>query len=399
HVVECGTDKVLKTSAVYGANASGKSNLYRAFEAMQGYVLQSLNFGGDIGSAMSVPDFSLAPFVLDMDSRKKEIPFEVFFYHADTQHSYNYGFSIDSVTRIIREEWLNSKAKTQRKYRQVFYRAAEHDPEFLSEDISAEQQKIIRTTLNPETLLVSLGAKLKIRICELVYRWFARMHLLDYGNPQSSASLLRMMPQKFLENDPDEIAEAVRFISTFDTSINGFESRKVEENQISGGGYTIFAKHRMNDSAEETLLPFNLESAGTQKMLSLYDPIRNTLREGGVLIIDEMNDQLHPLLQRSLILLFLDPGRNPKNAQLIFTTHDVTLLATNLLRRDEIWIVEKDRKENSSELYAITDFKNDTDKCIRKYDCLWKRFLMGEYGGVPQLGKMLIPGLEEIDAE
>ncbi|HJJ47060.1 MAG TPA: AAA family ATPase, partial [Methanocorpusculum sp.] len=160
--------------------------------------------------------------------------------------------------------------------------------------------------------------------------------------------------------------------------------------------YGIFAKHQLNDSDDEILIPFNFESAGTQKMFSLYDPIRRTLRTGGILVIDEMNDRLHPLLQRNIILTFLDPERNPSNAQLIFTTHDVTLLATNLLRRDEIWIVEKNRKDNCSDLYSITDFKNESDQSIRKDNCLWKRFLMGEYGGVPHLENILIPGLEDV---
>lgn len=398
HVVDCGTDKVLKTTAVYGANASGKSNLYRALEWMRAYVLDSLNFGGD-NKIRLYPGGRppVAPFILDTESASKDTMFEIWFSSDEDKRTYNYGFSL-ARDFTITEEWLNRKARTAREYKNVFFRGPDGEIEYGNGMLDEVQQNIIRTSLNKETLLVSLGAKLKMKHFEQVYRWFTRIEMLDFGTPEENFRMSRYLPASFF-NDDNEQKDTARFLSTFDTSIEGFKVEKLETNPANPvESYLIYTRHRMNDTGEECFMPMDTESSGTRKMFTMYPSLKNVLMNGGVIFIDEMSDRLHPLLQRNIILTFLNPELNPKNAQLIFTTHDVTLIATNLLRRDEIWIVEK-QKDSSSQLYSLTDFKNAQNSTIHKNDSVWKRYLLGEYGGIPNLDKILIPGLEMQDAE
>ena len=396
HVVDCGTDKVLKTTAVYGANASGKTNLYRALRCMRDYVLNSWGYGGNSGSLSTAGNMPLCmPFILDGASAVKDTMFEVWFYREEDKRSYNYGFSI-SRNYTVTDEWLNSKARTAREYKPVFSRSREGEITYSDGVLNDVQRNIIRTSLNKETLVISLGAKLKMPIFERVFQWFAGIQMLDFGTPAENFLMSRSMPVTFF-TDINEQNDTARFLSTFDNSIKGFKVEKLDSNPANpGDSYHIFAKHKMNDTGDECLLPMEFESAGTQKMFTLYPPLKEVLMNGGVIFIDELSDRLHPLLQRNLILTFLNPELNPKNAQLIFTTHDVTLIATNLLRRDEIWIVEK-QEDSSSQLYSVTDFKNAQNTTVHKNDSVWKRYLLGEYGGIPDLEKILIPGLEKGD--
>ena len=192
------------------------------------------------------------------------------------------------------------------------------------------------------------------------------------------------MPIEFSEK-PEVRKDVASYLAAFDKSIVDFAVEEVNTSEDDSEKlFKVWAIHKTNDTGDAVNLPLGLESAGTQKMFSMYSPLQRTIANGSILFIDELNARLHPLLVRNFIQTFLDPERNPNNAQLIFTTHDTTQLENSLLRRDEIWFVEKEEDE-TSKLYSLVDFKGEDNEKIRKDENYAKNYLLGKYGGIPDL--------------
>jgi len=181
----------------------------------------------------------------------------------------------------------------------------------------------------------------------------------------------------------------VNYFGSFDEAIQDFcvEQVQVDSEKESDRSYTIDAFHMMADANEYASIPLRNESSGTLKMFALYPSLKGVLDNGGTLFVDELNARLHPLLVRNIILTFLSPEINTTNAQLIFTTHDIWQFSNELLRRDEIWMVNKD-KEGVSELYSLADFKDEDGNKIRRDEAFAKNYLTGNYGAIPALKPM-----------
>ena len=154
----------------------------------------------------------------------------------------------------------------------------------------------------------------------------------------------------------------------------------------------------MTDSQEMAAIPLKMESSGTLKMFALYPSLKDVLDNGSTLFIDELNARLHPLLVRNIILTFLSPEINTQNAQLIFTTHDIWQFSNELLRRDEIWLVNKNR-DGVSELYSLADFKDEEGNKVRRDEALSKKYLTGNYGAIPALKPMKMLAGRAADGE
>ena len=287
----------------------------------------------------------------------------------------------------IEEEWLNSKARTVREYRTIFYRNTAHEELDLS-GIPKASQDNIKISLEPQTLIVSLGAKLKIEKCKLIRDWFGYNSLSNFADPIESLLRYRMMPKGFVE-DKNIQDKVVNFLGTFDDSIKGFSitEHEKEEEKEKRKKYSINTLHVKKDSDTSVEISLGEESAGTQKMFALYPELQSVLTKGAVLFVDELNARLHPLLMRNILLLFLNPEININHAQLIFTTHDLISMTNRLLRRDEIWFTKKDI-DGASELYSLADFKGDKGKSIRKDVNYVKQYLLGSYGAIPLLKDM-----------
>ena len=177
----------------------------------------------------------------------------------------------------------------------------------------------------------------------------------------------------------------IEYFSSFDEHIKDFRIEKVPlEGETKEEAYKIIALHKMNDSDEMAEIPLGGESAGTLKMFALYPELQEVLEKGSVFFIDELNARLHPLLVRNFLLIFLNPEINVNHAQIIFTTHDTWQLSNQLLRRDEIWFVEKNEKGIST-LYSLADFVDEDGTRIRKDESYEKNYLIGKYGAIPTL--------------
>jgi len=389
HVVDIANDKLLKVAAIYGANSSGKSNVYNAFDFMNYYVLESFKFGGESDSRQKAEyDYiHAAPFLFDKTSREEESTFEVFFVDnaENTGRIYQYGFAIQKDEVV--EEWLYSKAKTARnKYKTIFYRKKGEELEFNGLPKSSVEN--ITVALEKETLIVSLGAKLKIAKLKKVRDWFLNNEIVDFGNPAENFFRSQVLPSGFVDNK-DIQKNVVNYFGSFDEAIQDFcvEQVQVDSEKESDRSYTIDAFHMMADANEYASIPLRNESSGTLKMFALYPSLKGVLDNGGTLFVEELNARLHPLLVRNIILTFLSPEINTTNAQLIFTTHDIWQFSNELLRRDEIWMVNKD-KEGVSELYSLADFKDEDGNKIRRDEAFAKNYLTGNYGAIPILKPM-----------
>lgn len=379
-VVTIGNEKILPVAAIYGANASGKSNIYSAFEYMSKYVVNSFKYGDE---EEKFEEYRPTPFLFDSISSDAESSFEVYFTVTGdkAEKIYNYGFCVDREG--ITEEWLNVKAKTARKYSTVFYRNTVENELDLS-GFPKNSRNNIQVALEKQVLIVSLGAKLKISECKIIRDWFLINEFADFGDIFTNFYLSRRLPRRFVE-DKEVQNRVIEYLSSFDEHIKDFKIEKIpydEENKRDA--YKINVLHKMIDSNDMAEIPLSMESAGTLKMFSLYPELQKVLERGSVFFIDELNARLHPLLVRNFVITFLNPEINKNHAQLIFTTHDTWQLSNQLLRRDEIWFVEKNSQQIST-LYSLADFVDEDGSRIRKDESYEKNYLIGKYGAIPTL--------------
>ena len=304
---------------------------------------------------------------------------EVYTWLAANAH--NYGFCIDKEG--VTEEWLNSKAKSARKYSTVFYRGTSDDELDLS-GFPKSSRDNIQVALEKQVLIISLGAKLKVGKCKAIRDWFLANEFADFGDPFTNFFMSRRLPKGFVENK-DVQQKVVEYFASFDEHIKDFRIEKVpHDGETKEDTYKINALHKMVDSDDMAEIPLGMESAGTLKMFALYPELQEVLEKGSVFFIDELNARLHPLLVRNFLLTFLNPEINSNHAQIVFTTHDTWQLSNQLLRRDEIWFVEKDEKGIST-LYSLADFVDEDGSRIRKDESYEKNYLIGKYGAIPTL--------------
>ena len=252
-VISFGGEKVLPVAAVYGANASGKSNVYAAFEYMTDYVVDSFKYGDEV---KDFDEIRPHPFLFDKESAQADTSFEVYFTVPGdkTEKSYNYGFCVGHEG--ITEEWLNYKAKTARKYKSIFYR----DENTLDlSGIPKASRENISVALEKQVLIVSLGAKLRVAKCKLVRDWFLNNEFADFGNIITNFFMSRVLPGGFV--DDEKVREKiVSFFASFDETIKGFEVTRLPRQDDSKDDYfKIDALHKMIGSNELAKIPLQDE--------------------------------------------------------------------------------------------------------------------------------------------
>lgn len=361
-VITIGREQILPVAAVFGANASGKSNLLEAFRYMRNYVINSFAFGGEKEDKKNF--LGPTPFLLDNLSRSKESVFEVYYIDSeeDGAKTYNYGFSVNE--NGIVEEWLNTKARTARNiYKKIFYRNVLTGELDLS-GIAKKHHENIKAALEQETLMVSLGAKLKMDRLKSVRDWFCNTKCLNFGNLYENYRISKAIPRRFIEDERVR-RKVVEYFSCFDPSIVDLQV-ETDYYETDKTASKIKAYHKTIDSNDLVAIPFEDESAGTLKMFALYQCLEDILESGGVLLVDELDARLHPLLVRYLLTTFLDPELNLKRAQLLFTLHDSWQLANNLLRRDEIWFAKKNM-EGISTICSLADTVDEDGRKAAQY--------------------------------
>lgn len=379
HIIKKGNEKILPLAAIFGANASGKSNVFYAFQYMTDYVKYSFGFGDD---TLEQSQMKVTPFLFDLNSPHDVSTFEVYLTLPNENHEkvYTYGFTVNESGIV--EEWLLRRAKTMRKASTIFYRNEETGVSKLS-GLSDGEKNNLTLSLDKRALIISLGAKLKINICQLIRDWFINNRLSNFANPIESVKKYRYLPRGFT-SDKKVQQDLVSYLSTFDTSIKGFKVERMEEDRDGKPQFKIYTKHQVIGTNSSQWISLKDESAGTLKMFALYQELQDTMDNGGVLFVDELDARLHPLLLRHILQRFLNQETNQHGAQLIFTSHDVSNMTNELLRRDEIWFVEKD-KQGLSSLYSMAEYKDEAGESSRRDLNYMKNYLYGRYGGIPYI--------------
>ena len=386
HIRNTLNEKVLPVTAIYGANASGKSSVFEAFQFMAFCVLESLSFSDDNKKnpyKLKVDSFKFS------ESREKPSEFEINYIDKKGKKElyYNYGFKIDNSG--ILEEYLASNTKTGVKrnedYTYIFKR--ERNQKLYLDSSIEKFRENLEISLKEKTLLVSLGAKLNIDEFIRVRTWFINTEVINFSNSLYGAFLENILPNNIIESE-EVRKNLVSFINSFDDSIIDIEVEKISAiDENDKDNYRVFTIHKSDKGTSTARISMNEESSGTKKMFSLYQTLLDVLEKGGVFFADELDIKLHPLLMRNILLTFTDKEKNSKNAQLIFTTHNTIYMDMDLLRRDEIWFVEKDN--GVSKLYSLDDITNEKGEKVRKDSNYEKHYLLGNYGAIPNLKNLL----------
>ena len=374
--------RLLASAIIYGANASGKSNLIKALQYMRDVVLESAKLPPG-------QSFAVQPFRLDDESSRQPPQFEVTFILEGIR--YQYGFAM-TPHRIVAEHLLVYKAfKPQRWFERRFDEARGKDVYTFGSGLKGAKN-VWKDATRGNALFLSMAVQLNSEALRSVFDWFASGLVIFNEQaklgPQFSIQMLKQAERR------ERICD---FLRAADISIADIEvvTRKVPGQAVHFDLLAGKAETRMEEREQDELRFSHVtekgkavfgpmdESGGTRNLLSLAGPVLDILNKGLTLIVDELDTSLHPHLVEALVRLFHRPDANTGGAQLIFTTHDTSLLdAYGLFRRDQIWFVEKKADQNST-LYGLLDFHP------RKNEALKRAYLQGRYGAVPILDGLL----------
>lgn len=377
--------RLVRAAVIYGANAGGKSNLLSALLFMRMFILSSAKESQQ-GEKIPVESFSF-----DDVSCNEPSEFEVAFIKDGVR--YLYGFVVDE--HRIFEEWLFAypSGRAQQWFSRIYDKKNEKYSWKFSHFLKGSKQQIADLTRG-DVLFLSNAVKLNNEQLVPIFNWFQKDLVLIDSSRGMTLSFKSSIDLIKSENGRKRI---LQFIRTADPSIADIilDMEKITESDLPNFPNTMpkevqdyFKKEMMNKEnpkisfvhSGNSALGLRNESDGTLRLLAFAGQWINALDNGQVLVVDEIDNSLHPLLVRFLIRLICDPEINKNNAQLVFTTHDTSLLDNEIFRRDQIWFVEKD-KSNSTQLYPLLDFSP------RKHEAIGKGYLQGRYGALPYIGQ------------
>ncbi len=388
NIFQAGKLSLLRSAAIYGPNASGKSNLVRAMMFFRKLVRTSAT------KFQAGEKIDVERFALNVLSRQSPSYFQIIFLHGDKR--YRYGFEVDRER--VHSEWLYHS--TQRETRLFVREGNEFD---VSSSFKREAPVLLQEKTRSNALFLSVLAQFNSPTAIDLLDWFG-VHFRGISGLDDSTYAGYTM-ERFEQDEtfrqrvrdmvrladvgvqdisiknipldhpdlPEELREMLNKIANKEgKSESAFEVKRVETL------HPIFDGETQNG---EEAFDMDDESEGTQKFFALLGPLFHSLEKGGVLLIDELEARLHPLLTRELVRLFNSPESNPHNAQLIFATHDASLLGECLLRRDQVWFTQKNRF-GATELFSLAEMKE------RKDASYLKNYMNGQYGAIPHIASL-----------
>lgn len=380
---------VLKGAVIYGANSSGKSNLIKAMSTMRRIVFQSFE-------KSSTSDLNIEPFLLDTVSENEPSFFEVTFLLNTIK--YRYGFELTNFE--VKAEWLMEAKKIAEKY--LFVR--ENDG--IDVNPQYKEAKDLEEKTRDNALFLAVIDQFNGKLASQIMKWFnnfitisglsherykavtfqmlekkEKKHLLQsfYDNLDLGFNSVEVKKKEFNTNDiPEDMPEHI-----VKQLVTDLEGKKIVD---------VKTMHKKRNPEDNSFIDVEFdmrsqESSGTNKVFNISGPIFDVLTDGGVLVIDELDASLHPLLTLSITRLFNSTEHNPKSAQLIFSTHDTNLFSYGKFRRDQIYFIEKDNNF-SSDLYSLVEYKGDGGITVRKDRKFEKDYIQGRYGAIPFIGNV-----------
>jgi AAA15 family ATPase/GTPase len=382
--------QLLKTAVIYGANASGKSNFIRAFFALTFLIKNSAKFNIDQNQLITYE-----PYELDIHTINAPISFKIAFILKDIKYEYEIAYNKNRITY----EKLNFSPKGQVSniYTRIISEKENYDTIELGKNLL--DKKINKKVFKNQLYLSKFGIETPHDELTPIFQYLSNINIWNAYDKFSISDLSKEIATSIAQPEnkilKDRLSKLIRVSDTRIESIGSKELKKdnfkfpeeIPENVINdflrANRFQTFAIHKLFDGKKEigkTEFDFDRkESVGTQVLFALGGKILQTLENGGILVIDELDNSLHPKLCKFLIRLFNSKISNPKNAQLIFATHEVTLLDHDVFRKDQIWFVQKD-KHGNSELYNAGDFEGIRDSTNFE---VWYR--TGKFGGNPEI--------------
>lgn len=354
-------EKLLKVATIYGANASGKSNFVLAMKYFQEIIRCSFNNSDENNKSIIFVNY--CPFSLD-DSLDN-IEFEVVI--TDGKNEYKYGYEYNE--KEIVSEWLYAKNNETNRTVTIFERANNitFGPSVRKECETYKDQ------ISTDTLILSFFNKIKLKnnVFNVVYNLIMTTLVTDENICDTQSSIDYLLLDE-IENNKEKLLE---FLSAIDTGIKDIEYIKDEDKA------RVYTTHNDKDGKGHKI-PYFYESRGTIKCVKIYLLARLAINNNGTMVVDELNAGLHPLLLKFIIDLFYELN---SKSQLIYTTHDTTLLDRKFFRRDQIWFIQKD-EFGQSDLVALAEYKVRSDASFEK------DYLAGVYGGIPFLKDFEVKG-------
>lgn len=372
-IKEVDNELYLPVSAIYGPNGGGKSNVLEALHSLVTKVLRPLYATSNNEEiAIKMKKQVIEPFAFDEETINEPTEFELFFRTALAEYRYALVVNKD----VIEYERLD-RIKFETGRRSALFERDQEEIVLKGVFAKLKTSDELSDTL---PLLSYLGITYKKNeVVRDVLEWFnEEIYFLNYGNPVQE---LRMAVSK----SEDVKKLMLQMIQEMDLDIVDFRVEEKENERIE-----VFTKHIVDEyEAELNLMD---ESSGTRKLFGLLPFIAKSLLMGTTLVIDELDAKIHPVLLKYLIMTFSNMEKNKKGAQLIFTSHDLSTMNSDVFRRDEIWFVAKGNYQNSK-LYSLVEFKNKKGESVRKDAKFDKQYLEGKYGADPYLKKIIDWGM------
>jgi len=397
--------RLLKSAVVYGANASGKSKFIEALAFMRAFVI------GSSRESQQGDKIPVEPFKLNSETENAPGEFEAIFIHKEIMYRYGFEADRDKITA----EWLYCKPKT--KEVELFYRENQ-EFEVHERNFSKGNMIVKEGLVRNNALLISVAAQFNDTVAIVVLEWFKELKIIS-GLQEEGYQGYTMSRT----NDPRNKKKILDLLNVADLSIQDvkieiidmnalpkdlpkelfdkiLKESKNEDVEFYSDILTFHKKYNQNKEyiGLENMSMTDDESSGTRKFYALTGPVLHVLENGYTLFVDELDSKLHPNLICKLVSIFNSEKLNPKNAQLVFNTHDTNLLDSGLFRRDQIWFTEKN-KYGEANLFSLADFKTDT---VRKNEAFEDNYVRGKYGAVPYLDmfeKSVYNTLNEPDPE
>lgn len=393
NVLETNRLSLLNGAVIYGANSSGKSNFIKAMSTMRRIVLFSLQ-------QQSVKTLDIKPFLLNTETESQPSFFEIVFETEGIR--YRYGFEI--TNKEIVGEWLYETKKNADKLLYI------RQNDGIEVTASFKEGKDLESKTRNNALFLAVVDQFNGQIAKRIMKWFNSFITISGLNHE----MYQKVTFDMLENK-DYALMLNSFYEKLDLGFDRLKIEKVKFNpkelpedmpepvmklmvkDLEGAfRYNISTTHKQFNKNNEPIgeKEFDMrsqESAGTNKVFNLSGVLFDVLNNGGVLVVDELDASLHPLLTRALTRLFNKKENNIKNAQLIFTTHDTNVMNSKNwhYRRDQIYFIEKD-KYGASDLFSLAEYKEKDGSKIRKDRSFEPDYLQGKYGSIPVIGEIKV---------
>ena len=355
HLISGTNKNYLKSAVIYGANASGKSNVLNAFWFMVNYVLTSHN-------QQLHKQIERSPFKFNRETPSQPSSFEVIF--TTTGIRYSYGFSV--TDKSVVEEYLYYYPNGRPAL--IFERKNTKNFRFTTD---VDEQTALKERTSANKLYLSVASNWSYSKVIPVLEWFASCQIITKN---SVADAYGLDAEQLKDDEYRQIIASMLRVADF-----GIQSLEIRDTDFTASHGDSFSNIEAVHTIQNTSYTLNMseESDGTNSYLKLIGVVKKALDQGTLLVADEIDAHLHPLLTKHLVSLFNSVEFNPHGAQLVFTSHNTNLLDLDFLRRDQIWFTEKDELTAATDLFSLYDFS------IRKDTKVEKGYLIGRYGAIP----------------